>query len=153
MQPVMTVANTGSLRVKADIDEIDVGRISAGQAVTVTLDAYPGVKLPGKIDELAPGATQKQGSTVYQATISFTVQEGVVPREGMAANVDVTAQRKDNVLLLPNRAFVTVSDRQYVTVKNGSTTQKVEVETGLSNSSDTEVLTGVEEGQVVLISR
>lgn len=153
LQPVMMVANTDSLRVKADIDEIDVGRISAGQAVTVTLDAYPGVKLPGKIDELAPGATQKQGSTVYQATISFTVQDGVVPREGMAANVDVTAQRKNNVLLLPNRAFVTVSDRQYVTVKNGSTTQQVEVETGLSNSSDTEVLTGVQEGQVVVISK
>ena len=67
--------------------------------------------MPGKIDELAPGATQKQGSTVYQATVSFTAQDGVVPREGMAANVDVTAQRKDNVLLLPNRAIVTVTDR------------------------------------------
>ncbi|MEP6775013.1 MAG: hypothetical protein ABJA50_05400, partial [Chloroflexota bacterium] len=100
-----------------------------------------------KLDEV------KAGGTVYQATISFTVQDGVVPREGMAANVDVTAQRKDNVLLLPNRAFVTVSDRQYVTVKNGSTTQKVGVETGLSNSSDTEVLTGVEEGQVVVIGK
>jgi len=107
----------------------------------------------GKIDELAPGATQKQGSTVYQATVSFTAQDGVVPREGMAANVDVTAQRKDNVLLLPNRAIVTVTDRQYVTVKEGDTTRKVEVETGLSNSSDTEILTGVEEGQVVVIGK
>jgi HlyD family secretion protein len=151
-QAVMTVADTGSLRVKADIDEIDVGRVSAGQAVTVTLDAYPGIKLPGLIDQIAPGATQKQGSTVYQATISFTVQEGVVPREGMAANVDVTAQRKDNVLLLPNRAFQTVGDRQYVTVKDGSGTRKVEVETGLSNSTDTEVIAGLEEGQVVVIA-
>jgi HlyD family secretion protein len=153
LQSVMTVANTDSLRVKADIDEIDVGRVSAGQAVTVTLDAYPGVKLPGSIDELAPGATQKQGSTVYQATVSFTVQQGVVPREGMAANVDVTAQRKDNVLLLPNRAFETVGDRHYATVKDGSDTRKVEVETGLSNSTDTEVLTGLQEGQTVEIGK
>jgi HlyD family secretion protein len=151
MQPVATVADTTSLRVKADVDEIDVGRVSVGQPVTVTLDSYPGVKMPGRIDDLAPGATLKQGSTVYQATISFTPAEGVTPREGMAANVDITAQRKDNVLLLTNRAFETVGRRQYVTVKEGDNTRKVEVETGLSNSTDTEVISGLTEGQTVLL--
>lgn len=150
-QPVASVADIGSLRIKADVDEIDVGKVGAGQAVTVTLDAYPGVKMPGKIDELAPGATQKQGSTVYQATVSFTAPQGVTPREGMAANVDITAQRKDNVLLLPNRAFETVGNRQYVTLSENGTTRKIEVETGLSNNTDTEVLSGLHEGQVVVL--
>jgi HlyD family secretion protein len=149
--PVAVVANTLSLVVKGDVDEIDIGRVTVGQPVTVTLDAYPGVKMPGKIDELAPGATQKQGSTVYQATISFTPGAGVVPREGMAANVDITAQRKDDVLLLPNRAFETVGTREYVTIRDGDTTRKVEVETGLSNSTDTEIISGVTEGQEVVL--
>jgi HlyD family secretion protein len=149
LQPLATVADVTSLRVKADIDEIDVGRVQAGQAVTVTLDAYPGVRMKGTIETLAPGATLKQGSTVYQATISFTPGEAVVAREGMAANVDVTAQRKDNVLLLPNRAFETVGSKQFVTLVEGETTRKVEVETGLSNATDTEVISGVSEGQVV----
>jgi HlyD family secretion protein len=151
MQPIATVADTGSLRIKADIDEIDVGRVSAGQPVTVTLDAYPGVKMPGKIESLAPGATLKQGSTVYQATISFSPVKGVTPREGMAANVDITAQRKDNVLLLPNRAFETVGRRQYVTLMEKGTTRKIEVETGLSNPTDTEVVSGLSEGQLVIL--
>ncbi len=151
MQPIATVADTGSLRIKADIDEIDVGRVSAGQPVTVTLDAYPGVKMPGKIDSLAPGATLKQGSTVYQATISFSPAKGVTPREGMAANVDITAQRKDDVLLLPNRALETVGRRQYVTLMESGITRKVEVETGLSNPTDTEVVSGLSEGQVVIL--
>jgi HlyD family secretion protein len=151
LQPVATVADVTSLRVKADIDEIDVGRVQAGQPVTVTLDSYPGVKMPGRIEDLAPGATLKQGSTVYQATISFTPLEGVTPREGMAANVDVTARRKDNVLLLPNRAFETVGTRQYVTISENGATRKVEVETGLTNATDTEVLSGVTEGQVVIL--
>lgn len=150
-QPLAVVADTTLLRVKADIDEIDVGRVQPGQPVTVTLDAYPGVKMPGKIESLAPGATLKQGSTVYLATISFTPVEGVVPREGMAANVDVTAQRKDNVLLLPNRAFETVGRRQFVTLKEGDSTRKVEVETGLTNATDTEVIEGVQEGQTALL--
>ncbi len=148
-QPVAEVADTSSLRVKGDIDEIDVGRVQAGQPVTVTLDAYPGEKMQGKIEALAPGATLKQGSTVYQATISFTPTQGVVPREGMAANVDVTAQRKDNVLMLPNRAFETVGRKEYVTVSESGSTRKVEVETGLTNATDTEVISGLDEGQVV----
>ncbi|MEO8289135.1 MAG: HlyD family efflux transporter periplasmic adaptor subunit [Chloroflexota bacterium] len=150
-QKVAVVADTNTLRIKADVDEIDVGKVSAGQAVTVTLDAYPGVKLAGKIERLAPGATQKQGSTIYQATISFTPGEGVTPREGMAASVDITAQRKENVLLLPNRAFETVGTRQYVTILDNDQTRKVEVETGLSNYADTEVISGVAEGQAVVI--
>lgn len=149
-QPVATVADTGSLRIEADIDEIDVGRVRVGQPVTVTLDAYPGISMPGKVETLSPGATQKQGSTVYAATVSFTPQESVVPRTGMAANVDITSQRKDGVLLLPNRAFETVGGRQYVTIKEGDATRKVEVETGLSNTTDTEVLSGLTEGQVVV---
>jgi HlyD family secretion protein len=150
-QRVADVADLNSLRVKADIDELDVGRVSVGQAVTVTLDAYPGVKLHGTIEKLAPGATQKQGSTVYQATIDFTGAEGVVSREGMAASVDVTAQRKDDVLLVPNRAIETVGDRHYVTIQEGDTTRKVEIETGLSNNADTEVISGLGEGQIVVI--
>ncbi|HEX8219329.1 MAG TPA: efflux RND transporter periplasmic adaptor subunit [Chloroflexia bacterium] len=150
-QPVAVVADTTSLRIKADVDEIDVGRVQAGQAVTVTLDAYPGVRLPGKIESLAPGATLKQGSTVYQATVSFVPTGEVVPREGMAANVDITAQRKDGVLLLPNRAFEAVGRRQYVTLLQGDTTTRLEVEVGLSNNADTEIISGLEEGQTVLL--
>jgi HlyD family secretion protein len=150
-QPVAVVADTTSLRIKADVDEIDVGRVQAGQAVTVTLDAYPGVRLPGKIESIAPGATLRQGSTVYQATVSFVPTGEVVPREGMAANVDITAQRKDGVLLLPNRAFEAVGRRQYVTVRQGDSTARLEVETGLSNNTDTEIISGLEEGQTVLL--
>ncbi|HKP53187.1 MAG TPA: HlyD family efflux transporter periplasmic adaptor subunit [Chloroflexia bacterium] len=150
LQPVATVADTTTLRIEADIDEIDIGRVSTGQAVTVTLDAYPGIAMKGEIVSLSPGASQKQGSTVYGATINFTPAEGVVPRAGMAANVDITAQRKDNVLLLPNRAFETVGGRQYVTVTEGGNSSKVEVETGLSNTTDTEIVSGLREGQVVV---
>lgn len=150
-QQVAVVADATSLRIKADVDEIDIGRVQVGQAVTVTLDAYPGVRLPGRIEAIAPGATLRQGSTIYQATISFTATDEVVPREGMAANVDITAQRKDDVLLLPNRAFETVGRRQYVTLKEGDSTTRLEVETGLSNTTDTEILSGLTEGQTVLL--
>jgi HlyD family secretion protein len=150
-QQVATIADTGTLRIRGDIDEMDVGRVRTGQVVTVTLDAYPGVTMPGRIDIVSPGATQKQGSTVYAATISFTPTADVVPREGMAANVDITAQRKDDVLLVPNRAIETVGRRQYVTVQEGDKTRRVEIETGLSNRTETEVISGLSVGQAIIL--
>jgi HlyD family secretion protein len=151
LQQVAVLADTGTLQVRGDIDEIDVGRVRPGQAVTVTLDAYPGVSMEGRIDSIAPGATQKQGSTVYAAIITFTPTDEVVPREGMAANIDITAQRKEGVLLVPNRALETVGQREYVTVQEGDKTRRVEVQTGLSNRTETEILSGLSEGQVVVL--
>lgn len=151
LQPIATIADTGTLRIKGDIDEIDVGRVRVGQAVTVTLDAYPGIAMPGRIESVSPGATQKQGSTVYAATIVFTPIGEVVPREGMAANVDVTAQRKVGVMLLPNRALEAVGKRQYVTLREGDATRRIEVQTGLSNRTETEIISGLSEGQVVVV--
>jgi HlyD family secretion protein len=151
LQTVAQVADTTTLRIRGDIDEIDVGRVRAGQVVSVTLDAYPGVIMPGRIESIAPGATQKQGSTVYAAVITFTPEEGVVPREGMAANVDITAQRKDGVLLVPNRALETVGQHEFVTLQEGDATRRIEVETGLSNRTDTEILAGLKEGQLVVL--
>jgi HlyD family secretion protein len=152
-QPVVELADLHTLRVTADIDEIDVGRVAPGQPVTVTLDAYPGERLPGAVERLALGATQKQGSTIYEATIVFTPTATVQPRAGMAANVKVTAQRKDHVLLVPNRALETIGSSQFVTVQEGNTGRKVKVETGLANAQDTEIIDDgtLREGQTVVV--
>jgi RND family efflux transporter MFP subunit len=153
-QPVVTLADLQTLRVEADIDEIDVGRVAAGQPVTVTLDAYPGDPLPGAIEKLAVGATQKQGSTVYQATVVFTTTATVAARAGMAADVLVTAQYKDNVLLVPNRALETIGPAQFVTLsESGKPGRKVAVQTGLANAQQTEILDdgSLREGQAVVV--
>ena len=151
--PVLEVASLDTLRAQADIDELDVGRVQPGQPVTVTLDAYPGQKMPGTIETLAPGATQKQGSTVYQATVVFTATADVVPRPGMAANLLVTAQRKADALLVPNRALETVGAKQFVTVVEGGATRKQEVQPGIANADTTEIVDdgSLRAGQVVVV--
>jgi multidrug resistance efflux pump len=152
-QPVVEMADLTTLRITADIDEIDVGRVAPGQPVTVTLDAYPGERLPAAVERLALGATQKQGSTIYAATIVFTPTATIQPRVGMAANVKVTAQRKDNVLLVPNRALETIGTSQFVTLQDGTTQRKLKVETGLANATDTEIIDDgtLHEGQTIIV--
>ncbi|MGI8588051.1 MAG: efflux RND transporter periplasmic adaptor subunit [Chloroflexia bacterium] len=138
--PVMEIAALNTLRARADIDELDVGRVQPGQAVTVTLDAYPGVTMLGSIESLAPGATEKQGSTIYKATVVFTHTTEIQPRPGMVANLLITAERKAGVLYVPNRALETIGGKQFVTVLEGTAQRKQKVETGLSNADKTEVV-------------
>ena len=138
--PILQLARLDTLRAQADIDELDVGRVRAGQAVTLTLDAYPGQKLPGVVESLAPGATQKSGSTVYQATVVFTPTLGVQPRPGMAAGLLITAASKSGVLVVPKRALENIGGQQYVTLVDGSVQRKQRVELGLSNATDSEIV-------------
>ncbi len=151
--PVMELARLSTLRVRADVDELDVGRVQPGQPVTVTLDAYPGDKMPGTIESLAPGATQKQGSTVYAATVIFTPTAEVTPRIGMAASLLITAQHKRDVLLVPNRALEQIGANHFVTVVEGDTQRKQRVEIGLSNADSTEIVDdgSLTAGQQVLV--
>ncbi|HUS15311.1 MAG TPA: efflux RND transporter periplasmic adaptor subunit, partial [Chloroflexia bacterium] len=152
-QGIMQMAGLNTLRARADIDELDVGRVQPGQVVTVTLDAYPGEKMPGVIDTLAPGATEKQGSTVYKATVVFTATGEVVPRTGMAANLLITAHQKQDVLLVPNRSLETIGSKQFITIVDGDQQRKQEVETGLSNADNTEIVDNgtLKPGQTVLV--
>jgi len=61
--PVVAVANASKLRVRADVDEADFGRVSVGQRVYVTADAFPGKKFPGRVTWLSDAAGQKRFST------------------------------------------------------------------------------------------
>jgi HlyD family secretion protein len=151
--PVLELAELGTLRARADIDELDVGRVRPGQPVTLTLDAYPGDKLPGVVESIAPGATQQSGSTVYKATVVFTPTVSVQARLGMAASLLITSQSKTNVLLVPNRSLENIGGQQFVTLVEGDTQRKQHVEPGLANADSTEIVDdgSLKAGQVVVV--
>jgi HlyD family secretion protein len=149
---VLGVADTSELRVKLNIDETDIASVKAGQNVSVDLDAYPGVTLEGRVVDVAASATTNQGVVNYVVTI--TIKPGDVPvKIGMTANANIVTAQKDNVLLVPNRAIRAEGSKRFVTLqKPNNTSQEVEIKTGLANDQETEVTSGLDEGQPVLIS-
>ncbi len=149
---VLGVADTTELRVKLNIDETDIASVKVGQNVSIDLDAYPGVTLDGRVVDVAATATTSQGVVNYVVTI--TIKPGDVPvKIGMTANANIVTARKDNVLLVPNRAVRAEGSKRFVTLqKPNNTSQEVEIKTGLANDQETEVTSGLNEGQPVLIS-
>jgi len=147
---LLHLADLHTLKIAAQIDELDVGSVAIGQAVAIRLDAFPGQTLPGKVQSLAPGATTHRGSTTYEAIIAF--DPGNLPvRPGMAANLTITTAKRENVLLIPNRAIQTLGRRKVVKRLEGRTVRQIEVTTGLSNLEETEIISGLNEGDVLII--
>jgi HlyD family secretion protein len=149
-RPVVVIADLTSLQIIAEVDEIDVAEVAPDQEVTIRLDAYPGQTLPGTIVSLAPAASPQQGSTVYEAVVKFDAG-GLTLRLGMGANLKIITLGKKGVLLVPNRAIQPIGRRKVVKVLEGRSIREVEVVTGLSNESETEIVEGLAEDQKILI--
>ena len=149
-RPVVVIADLTSLQIIAEVDEIDVAEVVPDQEVEIRLDAYPGQALSGTIVSLAPAASPQRGSTVYEAVVEFDA-EGLALRLGMGANLKIITLEEEGVLLVPNRAIQSIGRRRVVKVVDGRSIREVEVITGLSNESETEIVEGLADRQRILI--
>lgn len=147
---VATVSDLTALEIFADIDEIDVANVAVGQSVEVRLDAFPGELLQGKLTRLFPAASTQRGTTVYSAIIDFDAKNLKV-RVGMGANLKILTIEKKNVLSVPNRALKNVGTRKAVRVVALGEPRDVFVETGVTNGSETEIVSGLNEGDQITL--
>jgi len=69
----------------------------------------------------------------------------------MAANLTITTEKKENVLLVPNHAIQTLGRRKVVKRAEGHIVHQVEVTTGLSNLAETEIISGLNEGDILIV--
>ncbi|MGC8872972.1 MAG: efflux RND transporter periplasmic adaptor subunit [Chloroflexia bacterium] len=150
---LLRLADLNRLYVRAQVDEIDVGKVAPGQPVTVTLDAFPGQPLLGVVEAIAPAVTLDRGSATYLTRIAVHQPLELSLRLGMAASVTIVTQERRDVLLVPRTAVERVGERNYVTVLRGSRRQRVPVTLGVTDASFCEILSGLEEGERVLLGR
>ncbi len=149
------LADLNRLEVQARVDEIDVGQVSPGQALTVTLDAFPGEALRGIVGEIAPAVTIDRGSAYYLARIDLAGPpvgadgQSLTLRLGMAANLTIVTAEKSGVLLVPRQAVEKVGAGYYVTVLRSGRRERVRVTLGMEDPQYYEVVSGVYEGDLL----
>lgn len=149
--PLASVADLTSLEINADIDEIDVANVQVGQSVDIHLDAFPGEKLSGKVVRLFPAASTQRGTTTYSAIIDLDANNLKI-RPGMGASLKIQTIAKTGVLLLPNRALKNVGTRKAVHVLAPGEPRDAIVETGVTDGNETEIVSGVNEGDQVQLN-
>ncbi len=149
-QPLLSVADLNTMVVAAEVDEVDVGRVEAGQMVTVTLDAFPARPLTGEVQRIAPAAGEPRGATSYRTIIHFD-PEGVPARLDMAADVQVRTANATDVLLLPLSAIRYAETQPFVLVRRGGQPTEQEVTLGAQDERQVEIVAGLAEGEVVIV--
>lgn len=148
--PLASIADLSALEIVAEIDEIDVAHVKVGQKVEVRFDAFPGERFAGILTRLFPAASAQRGSTVYTAIVEFD-RRGFEVRPGMGASLHILTVEKQAVLLVPNRALTSVGMRKAVRIVAPGEPRDVIVEIGVSDGNETEIISGVNEGDQVLL--
>ncbi|HID56786.1 TPA: efflux RND transporter periplasmic adaptor subunit [Candidatus Poribacteria bacterium] len=149
--PLVTMADLGRVYVKVDVDETQVGLVKPGQPVSIVVDAYPDRTFEGVVLKIAPQGETIQNVTTFKVTTEIKNPSGIL-KPGMNATVEITVADKKGVLLLPNEAIKEVRGRKLVIpVVNGKPGRPRMIETGVTDYEYTEVISGLSEGDVVMI--
>jgi len=152
-QNVISVISNNQFEVDTNVAEVDIANVQVGNTANITLDAYSSdVVFPARVISIDPGETLIDGVATYKTTLQF-INEDARIKSGMTANVDILTNRRDNVLLLPQRAVTDNNGKPMVSliydVKNN--TKDVEVTTGLRGSDgNIEIISGLKEGDRVI---
>ncbi|MCX6794259.1 MAG: HlyD family efflux transporter periplasmic adaptor subunit [Candidatus Gottesmanbacteria bacterium] len=133
-----------------NLNEVDVPKVIVGDKATVSMDAFPSQTFTGKIVGIDTTGTISSGVTTYPAYIVYdSAIDGIYPN--MAVDTSIISLVKDGVILVPNAAVQTGTSGQSTVriMKNGQvSTQDVTV--GASNDTQTEIVSGVSEGDSVV---
>jgi HlyD family secretion protein len=150
-QAAIQIADLDHLEIIVNMSEVDINRIKVGQDAQITLDALPDTTLQGTVTQIAPAGVLSQGVVNYPVTVSITPPfDGV--KTGMTASPNIVVEQRDNVLMVPNRAVRSQGRQRFVTVLFEGQQMQIPVQTGLSNDTMTEIVSGLKEGDAVVIS-
>ena len=151
-QTIIVVISENDLEIEANISEVDITKLKIGNIANLTLDAFGSdVYFEAKVIFIDPAETVIEGVATYKTKLQFIKEEsGIKP--GMTANIDILTDRRENVLVLPQRVVTTKGGKKTVKiVKENGVIEEVEVETGIRGSGgNIEIISGVKEGDKVL---
>ncbi len=146
---VATLITTQKI-AEVSLNEVDVAKIKIGQKATLTFDAVEGLSIAGKVAEVDTVGTVSQGVVTYNVKIGFDTQDDRV-KPGMSVDASIITDVKQDVLVVPNSAVKLRGDTYYVEIPDTPLPRQQQVEIGLSNDTDTEIVSGLKEGDEIII--
>lgn len=155
-QALVEIPDTSQMKVAFKVHESDVHRVSIGQAARVTLGTYNGQSFKGRVIKV--GLTPDRGTSYYRPDLRVYRTEVVIEDElpevkpGMSGSVTIEIARLENVLTVPLQAVTSVDGQRVCLVSVGEEQVLKPVKTGVFNDRQIEILSGLNEGDVVSLS-
>lgn len=173
-------ADLTKMQVIADVDEADIGNVKEGQRVQFTVDAYPNDTFEGVVNQVRLGESDDSSTSTSSSSSTVVTYEVVITADNpdlklkprLTANVTIFTMVQENVLLVPNKALRFIPEpklmealsiqlednsssvkagERFVWVKENNVLKTKAVTVGVSNNNNTEILSGLNEGEVVAV--
>ena len=152
---LMTLSDLSRLFVNANVDESDIGKVNVGQRATITADAYPGKRFRGKVVRVASKGVTNSNVVTFEVKLEVEGEGHDLLKPEMTANVDIQADRRQDVLVLPNEAIQFGREGYYVTLPSKDSTTsapRLKIKPGITDGLNTEIAEGLEENQEIAVS-
>jgi HlyD family secretion protein len=151
---IMSVGDLREVYVKGKVDESDIGKVFLGQAARITVESYKDQKFAGKVTKISPMGVEKDNVTTFEVRVSISNEAGKLMAT-MTANAEILLEERKGVLAIPEGAIIYGKDRTIqVEIPDAGTEtgrRRVTVATGISNGSRTQITSGLNQGQQVIL--
>ncbi len=151
---VMTLGDTHEVYVKGKVDESDIGKVYLGQAARIKVESYKDRTFSGKVTKISPMGVEKDNVTTFEVRVSIDNSKGELKSQ-MTANAEILLEEHKGIRIVPEAALMYDKDRKAsvqvpdTNAKDGR--RKVDVTVGISNGSRTELLSGLKQGDQVVL--
>ncbi len=151
---VMTVGDTGQVYVKGKVDEADIAHVYLGQPARIKVESFRDRYFQGKVTKISPMGVEKDNVTTFEVRVSINNPGGELKAQ-MTANAEILLDEHKGVLTVPENAVIYDAQKNATVEipdpKEKDGTRKVAVKVGLSNGTLTELLSGLKEGDPVVL--
>jgi HlyD family secretion protein len=153
---VMTEGDTSEVYVQGKVDEADIAHVYMSQPARIKVESFRDRLFNGKVTKISPMGVEKDNVTTFEVRVSINNASGELKAQ-MTANAEIMLDEHKGVLTAPENAVSYDKDKNATvevpdkSKKDG--TRKVAVKAGLSNGSMTEILSGLKEGDQVVLQQ
>ena len=151
---VMTLGDISQVYVKGKVDESDIGKVYLGQPARIKVESFKDKTFNGVVTKISPMGVEKDNVTTFEVRVSINNPGGELKAE-MTANAEVILEEHKNVLQIPEGSIIYDKDKKASVevpdprAKDGK--KKIAVNIGISNGAKTELLSGLKEGDEVVL--
>jgi HlyD family secretion protein len=149
---LISLTDVQPLRLSVQVDEVDVRLVAVGAEAEVELDALRDVLIPAVVEQVSLIGDSESGIVNYDVELTIDTDDPRV-RVGMTAEANIIADQRENVLIIPN-LYIRLDrqqDRAYVNLLRDGVVQEVEVQLGLQGQDYSEVVSGLQDGDVIVV--
>ena len=142
---IASVADMEEMIFEGQVDESDVGKIEAGMELVLAVGAIEGKTFDGILEFISPKGEDIDGGIKFEVKAAVTLRDDVFLRAGYSANADIVLDKRVDILAIKESNLIFEEDKIFVEVMTGEQEfERVEVETGLSDGINIEVLSGID---------